>query len=65
LEVDFLPATTRIIPVLTSFFLIFLAIFGFDFLAMRFRVAFSYLVHLFTKHFGFFSQLLIDFFSLN
>jgi NADH:ubiquinone oxidoreductase subunit 5 (subunit L)/multisubunit Na+/H+ antiporter MnhA subunit len=65
LEVDFLPATTRIIPVLTSFFLIFLAIFGFDFLAMRFRVAFSYLVHLFTKHFGFFSQLLVDFFSLN
>lgn len=65
LETDFLPATVRIMPVLTSFFLIFLAIFGFDFLVARFHTPFTYLVNLAIKHIGFFSQLLVDFFSLN
>lgn len=64
-ESDFLPAMTRIMPVCTSFFLIFLAIFGFDFITMRFSVFLTKLLSAIMLHLKFFLTLTVDFFALN
>jgi proton-translocating NADH-quinone oxidoreductase chain L len=63
-ESDFLFATWRITPVLTSFFSIFLVIFGFDFL-YRFKVLFSSLWFFLSSTAGGIINILVDFFALN
>jgi NADH-ubiquinone oxidoreductase chain 5 len=60
-ESDFLPAYYRILPVITSFFLIFLVIFGFDFLGKFF----TKLINRFGAFFSGVITLFVDFFSLN
>lgn len=64
-ESEFILAYSRILPVLFSFFLIFLAIFGFDFLYKFLVCVKPYVLNL---RFGNFYRLLlgwVDFFSLN
>lgn len=64
-ESDFLPAPTRVIPVITSFFLMFLVITGFDFVTQRFFLSFVVFLRFVAKQFKFFVHLFVDFFSLN
>lgn len=63
-ESDFLPASWRILPVLTSFFACFLAIFGFDFLHVSLLPLMSYFISIYNS-----SRTLVvlftDFFALN
>lgn len=64
-ESDFLPPLTRITPVLTSFFLIFLVIFGFDVVTLYFLKSFRTVFALISKYLSFYFILAVDFFSLN
>lgn len=63
-ESDFLPALWRIAPVITSFFLVFLVIVGFDFFSNSFFVN-SFVVVQLNKYLRAPLQVLVDFFALN
>lgn len=63
-ESDFLFASWRILPVITSFFTIFLVIFGFDFL-FRFRAPIRLVYFLLKRSISGLVLLVIDFFALN
>lgn len=63
-ESDYLFATWRITPVITSFFLNFLVVFGFDFL-IRFKSTFISFSAAFLKPLAGLLQLVVDFFALN
>lgn len=60
-EADFLPAAWRILPVLSSFFLIFLVIFGFDFIWKYCAT----IVGIAFVQFKFIITIVVDFFALN
>ena len=63
-ESDYLPAAWRILPVITSFFTIFLVIFGFDFVWRAFSFLSKPILSVYAICHGFL-QLFVDFFSLN
>lgn len=63
-ESDFLFATWRILPVLTSFFTIFLVILGFDFL-IRWKHVFIAVYNSFYTHVTGVFMIIADFFALN
>lgn len=63
-ESDFLFATWRVAPVITSFFINFLVIFGFDFL-YKFSPIFNVVFAAARQTFGGVIQLIVDFFTLN
>ena len=64
-EADFLPVGWKLLPVFTSFFLLFFVIFGFDFISVKINNYFLLFNKIFWFNFGGFLLLCSDFFSLN
>mgnify|MGYP006200778597 CR=1 FL=1 len=64
-ESDYMLAVWRVAPVVSSFFTIFLIIFGFDFLQTQVRGSFEHVFLVLKSIFGGFLAFIVDFFSLN
>lgn len=64
-ESDYLPASFRLIPVITSFFIVFLVILGFDFITLRLAALFARILHLRSTSFRALLLVWTDFFTLS